>query len=80
MVSFSSIPIVFSGVFEGLGDGMRSLIITLLRQLIIIIPAAIIMTEAFGIYGVWFAFPLFEIIAMIISVIIMKSKLRTIEE
>ena len=34
----------------------------------------------FGIYGVWFAFPLFEIIAMIISVIIMKSKLRTIEE
>ncbi|WP_294404198.1 MATE family efflux transporter [uncultured Clostridium sp.] len=76
---FSAIPVVFSGVFEGLGDGMRSLIITLLRQLIIIVPAAILLSKVFGIYGVWISFPLSEIAAMVISIIIMKSKLREIE-
>ncbi|MFQ9614117.1 MAG: MATE family efflux transporter [Clostridium butyricum] len=76
---FSAIPIVFSGVFEGIGDGMRSLTITLLRQLVIIIPAAIILAKVFGINGVWISFPLSEFVAMIISMVLMKVKLRTID-
>ena len=58
---------------------MRSLTITLLRQLVIIIPAAIILAKVFGINGVWISFPLSEFVAMIISMVLMKVKLRTID-
>lgn len=77
---FSSISVVFSGAFEGMGEGVKSLAITLLRQLIVIIPIAFIMAKIFGINGVWMAFPISEILTMISAIFFMKSNLKSILE
>ena len=77
---FSAISVVFSGVFEGMGEGFKSLAITVLRQFIVIIPIAFIMAKIFGINGVWMAFPISEILTMISAIFFMKSNLKSILE
>ena len=59
----STVGILMSGVFESLGLGKQSLIISLLRQFIIIVPLSFILISMIGINGVWLTFPLSEAIA-----------------
>ncbi|MFR6099901.1 MAG: MATE family efflux transporter [Longibaculum sp.] len=66
----STIGIVMAGVFESLGKGSLSLIISLLRQFIIIIPASLLLIPFLGLNGVWLTFPLSEIIASIVAFIL----------
>lgn len=63
----STFGILMSGVFESLGKGPLSLIISLLRQFIIIIPLSFLLLPQLGIIGVWVTFPLSEIIASVIA-------------
>ena len=65
----SALSVVISGVFEGLGMGISSLIISLIRYLLIIF-VAFIMSKLIGVKGVWWSFPITEVIASLVSVII----------
>ncbi len=69
----SSISVILSGTFEALGDGKSSLIISLIRQFIIIIPSSLILSRFLGVTGVWILFPISEIIATIVSIILFKK-------
>ncbi len=51
----SSISVTVSGALEGLGKGAPSLVISLMRYIIVIIPAALILTRFFDANGVWHA-------------------------
>ena len=53
---FPSVSVVSSGALEGLGMGVSSLMISLLRYLILIIPGAFLLSRALGAAGVWHAF------------------------
>ena len=63
----SSVSIVSSGALEGLGMGMPSLIISLCRYLLIIVPAAFGLSRLMGASGVWHAFRVTELLCAIIS-------------
>ncbi len=63
----SAISVTSSGALEGLGKGMPSLIISLCRYIIIIIPSAFLFSKLFGAIGVWNAFWVAEFITAIIS-------------
>ena len=63
----SSVSIVSSGALEGLGMGMPSLIISLCRYLLIIVPAAFGLSRLMGASGVWHAFWITELLCAIIS-------------
>lgn len=73
---FSSVGIIYSGVFEALGKGKESLIISLLRQLVIVIPLAVLLGRVIGLHGVWISFPIAEIIAAIVALVLMKKEFR----
>lgn len=63
----STISIASSGVLEGLGMGLPSLVISLLRNVLLIIPIAFILSRMIGADGVWHAFWITELIAAGIS-------------
>lgn len=66
---FSSFSVTFSGVFEGLGKGFPSLIISLIRYVLIILIAfllSLVLKEE----GVWFSFFITEIIGCISSIVL----------
>lgn len=63
----SSVSIVSSGALEGLGMGSPSLVISLCRYIIVMIPAAFLLSRAIGVTGVWHAFWITEFLAALIS-------------
>lgn len=69
----SAISITISGTLEGLGKGIQSFVISLLRYLLIIVPIAYILSNIWGIYGIWLAFPITEFLTAIISIFIYKK-------
>ena len=56
----SAVSVTAAGTLEGLGMGGASFIISLLRYLVVILPAAYLLSRAFGMNGVWMAFPAAE--------------------
>lgn len=63
----SSVSVTASGALEGLGKGVRSLVISLMRYLLIMLPAAFILSISFGPSGVWSAFWITEFITAIVA-------------
>ena len=63
----SSVSVTASGAFEGLGMGMSSLIISLCRYLVVILPAAWILNRIMGPVGVWHGFWISEWISAAVS-------------
>ena len=65
--------IVSSGTFQALGKGIFSLIVSLIRQLIVILPLSYLLAGIMGINGVWIAFPMAEIVAGILTFFYLKK-------
>ena len=72
----SSISVTASGALEGLGKGVQSLLISLMRYVVIIMPAAFILSRILGAVGVWNAFWITELISAIASVWIYRKSLK----
>ena len=72
----SAVSVVSCGALEGLSMGIPSLIISLCRYIIIIIPAAFVMSRLIGADGVWNAFWITEILTAIISYLIYRKKTK----
>lgn len=68
----SSFGVIFSGVFEALGRGVDSLVISLLRQLVIILPLGYVLSRTMGPAGIWISFPIAELIAAVASCFFLK--------
>ncbi len=68
IISFSFLlagfNIVTSSVFQALGNGVYSLIISVVRQLVVLLPAAFLLSRTGELNHVWLAFPIAEIVAL----------------
>ncbi len=73
----SAVSVTCSGALEGLGKGMPSLVISLMRYIILIIPLAFVLSRAMNSpMGVWIAFPVTEFITAVVSLIIYKVEVN----
>ena len=54
---FSGIALIANGFFQGLGRARLSLLLTLSRQFLMLIPAILVLPKFWGIKGVWACFP-----------------------
>ena len=75
----STVGCVLSGAFEALGKGVQSLVVSLLRQLIIIIPLSAVLSKTAGLYGVWATFPAAELIAAVIGCILYRNFMKKLK-
>ena len=74
---FAGINIAYQGIYQALEGGMESLVISLLRQLVIILPLAGIFSVAVRnghveVSLIWWAFPITEIIACLVGYAFLK--------
>lgn len=69
---FAGYCIVIGSVFQALGNGVYSLITSAARQLVCILPAAYLFAAVFGLHAVWYAFPLAEIISVVLTTILFR--------
>ena len=73
----STLSVVACGVFEALGRGRVSLRISLLRQLVILVPLGWLLSRFLGALGIWLAFPIAEAAALIPSAWMLRRLIRT---
>lgn len=81
---FAGISIVIASFFQAIGNGVLSLINSIVRQLVVILPVAYFMAKYIGLNYVWFAFPISEFVSTAMSLImydyIYKKYIKTMEE
>lgn len=64
VVGFS---IVCGSVFQALGNGVYSMIVSMTRQLLVLLPAAYLLAGLGNVNYVWWAFPIAEMVSLILS-------------
>ena len=65
---FAGVCIVIGSGFQALGYGTYSMLVSIARQLVVLIPAAYLLSLSGKVELVWFAFPLAEIMSVAVSV------------
>ena len=63
----SAVSVASCGALEGVGKGTPSLVISLCRYLMVIVPAAFLLSRAFGPVGVWHAFWVAEALTALVA-------------
>ncbi len=59
--------IIAGSLFQALGNGVYSLVVSVARQLVILLPAAFILGRIGGLDIIWWAFPLAELMSGVVS-------------
>ncbi|MBQ8802908.1 MAG: MATE family efflux transporter [Tyzzerella sp.] len=81
---FAGFCIVSSSMFQALGNGVYSLIMSACRQLLVIIPVAYIFAITLGLDAVWYSYPIAEIVSVVICIVLLKrimsQKLKHLED
>ena len=70
---FAGYCIILASVFQALGNGIYSLIISVARQLICILPLAYFFARTFGLNMVWYSIPIAEITSVALSSILFRK-------
>ena len=66
--------------FQSIGDGKKAGIIVLLRQLVLFIPAILLLPQLFGASAVWWAEPIVDFTMIIAGLFLMLNEMRKIEK
>ena len=74
----SAVSLTCSGALEGLGKGKPSLYISLARYIVVMIPMAFGLSRILGANGVWYSFPITELITAVFSYIIYQREVFAI--
>ena len=67
----AGIGIVLGSVFQALGNGVYSLIISVCRQLVVLIPVAWLLSRTGNVNMVWWAFLIAEVVSVTLSLVFM---------
>ena len=72
----SAVSVTASGALEGLGKGTPSLVISLCRYLVIIVPLAFLLSRVLGAAGVWHAFWITELFTAGIALAVYRKAVQ----
>lgn len=73
---FAGFCIIAGSVFQALGNGVYSLIVSVARQLVVILPVAYLFAKLFGLSMVWWSIPIAEIVSLTLSAVLLKRIYR----
>lgn len=73
---FAGYIIIIISVFQALGNGVYSLMFSVIRQLFVILPVAYLFARVFGLSRVWWAIPIAEIVAVTVTTLMFRRIIR----
>lgn len=81
---FAALGIVSSTLFQAVGRGIYSLIVSLMRQLVVLVPAAWLLAQiTHQVTAVWWAFPIAECFSLVVSLVLFlrlyRKEIRNLE-
>ncbi len=73
---FAGFCIVAGSVFQALGNGVYSLINSVARQIVVLLPVAFLLSLSGNLESVWFAFPIAEVMSVTLSCLFLRRIYR----
>ena len=73
---FAGIGIVSSSACQAFGYSVYSMLISITRQIVVLIPAAYLLSLTGVLRSIWFAFPIAEIASLILSLFFLRTTLK----
>lgn len=70
--------IVITNFFQSLGEASKSIFMSLIRQVLFLLPLLFTLPRLWGLSGVWLSFPLSDLAATLVSVVLLLVVLRKI--
>lgn len=80
MIPFIGFQIVSSNYFQAVGKAKKAMFLSLLRQVIILIPMLLIMPKIFGLTGVWMSGPIADFTASVVTAIFLFKEMRHLND
>ncbi len=77
MLPIIGISITGSNYIQSIGKAKIAMVLSLLRQVILLIPMILILPRIFGLNGVWYAQPVADFLATVITAIILYKELKS---
>lgn len=65
--------IISGTIFQALGKAVYSMIVSILRQLVVLIPVAYILSRIGGLHVVWWCFPIAEMASLVVSLVFLAN-------
>ena len=66
-----------SNYIQSIGNAKQSMFLSLLRQVILLVPMMLILPRFFGLNGVWFSQPVADVISCIVTYIIVRKEVKS---
>ena len=73
---FAGFNIVSGSIFQALGNGLYSLIVSVARQLVALLPIAFLLSKTGNVDAVWWAFPISEVISTCLTLLFVRNIYR----
>ena len=73
---FAGIGIVSGSACQAFGYSVYSMLISIARQIVVLIPAAYLLSLTGVLRSIWFAFPIAEIFSLILSLFFLRTTLK----
>ena len=76
---FIAFQLVGASYFQAVGKAKPALILTLLRQSIFLIPFIIVLPMFFGLNGIWFSFPISDLLATVVTYFYVRKEISLLK-
>ena len=77
---FAGFCIIAGSVFQSIGNPFHSLIVSICRQLVVLLPAAYLLSLTRRLELVWLAYPIAEVASLTLSVIFLRRTMRGMKD
>ena len=75
---FAGFNIICSSTFQALGNGVLSMIMSIVRQLVVLLPAAYLLSLTGEVTMVWWSFPIAELASLTLCLIFLRRIFREV--
>ena len=75
-----SLQMIGAAYFQAIGKAMPALVLTLTRQLLFLIPLILILSNYWGIEGLWYAFPISDLLSTALTMFVLYFSVRKLKQ
>jgi len=76
MLPLIGYQVIAAGMYQSMGKATKAFILSIMRQILFLIPLVLILPLFFGLDGIWYTFPLADLLAGIVTAIILYKEIK----
>ncbi len=77
MMPLIGVSMIGSNYFQAIGKAKHAMVLSLLRQVILLVPMMLILPRILGLNGVWFAQPIADLISFVVTAVLLIKEVKS---